>query len=82
MTHPFHPLHGREFVLLNSVCRWGAEQVYFRNDQGRVVWLRAQWTSVLQPPPMVTLAAGRSAFRAHDLLYNAFMRQQITANAP
>ena len=68
MTHPFHPLHGREFVLLTSVRRWGEDRVYFEDDQGRIVSLRAQWTSVFSPPPVVALAAGRSAFRADDLL--------------
>jgi len=68
VTHPFHPLHGREFVLLTSVRRWGEDRVYFEDDQGRIVSLRAQWTSVFSPPPVVALAAGRSAFRADDLL--------------
>ena len=68
MTHPFHPLRGREFVLLASVCRWSEERVYFEDQQGRAVSLRARWTSLFSPPPLVAIAAGRSAFRADDLL--------------
>ena len=68
MTHPFHPLHGGEFVLLTSIRRWGEDRVYFEDDQGRAVSLRAQWTSIFSPPPVVAIAAGRSAFRADDLL--------------
>jgi hypothetical protein len=68
VTHPFHPLHGREFVYLTSVRRWGEDRVYFEDDQGRTVSLRAQWTSLYAPPPLVVLSGGRSAFRADDLL--------------
>ena len=77
MTHPFHPLHGREFVLLSWVRRWGEDRVYFEDDQGRVVSLRAQWTSLFSPSPLVTLAAGRSAFRADDLLELARLLQGL-----
>jgi len=67
VTHPFHPLYGRELVLLTSVRRWGEDRVYFQDDQGRAVSLRAQWTSLFTPPPVVALSAGRSAFCAQDL---------------
>ncbi|WP_208461047.1 DUF5372 family protein, partial [Paraburkholderia mimosarum] len=29
VTHPFHPLRGQEFVLLERRCAWGEERVYF-----------------------------------------------------
>lgn len=77
MTHPFHPLHGREFVCLTSVRRWGEERVYFQDDQGQTVSLRAQWTSLFAPPPLVALSGGRSAFRADDLLELARLLQGI-----
>jgi hypothetical protein len=51
-----------------SVRRWSEDRVYFEDDQGRAVSLRGQWTDVFSPPPVVMLAAGRSAFRADDLL--------------
>jgi hypothetical protein len=68
VTHPFHPLHGHEFVLLTWGRHWGEDRVYFEDEQGRTLSLRAQWTSLFSPPPLVALAAGRSAFRADDLL--------------
>ena len=55
-------------MLLTSIRRWGEDRVYFEDDQGRAVSLRAQWTSIFSPPPVVAIAAGRSAFRADDLL--------------
>jgi Family of unknown function (DUF5372) len=68
VTHPFHPLHGREFVLLTWVHHWSEDRIYFKDEQGRAASLRAQWTSLFSPPPLVAIAAGRSAFRADDLL--------------
>ena len=77
MTHPFHPLHRREFVLLTSVRRWNEERVYFEDEQGRTIALRAQWTSVFSPPPLVAIAAGRSAFRADNLLELARLLRKL-----
>jgi len=77
VTHPFHPLRGREFVLLTSVRRWNEERVYFEDEQGRAISLRAQWTSVFSPPPLVAIAAGRSAFRADDLLQLARLLREL-----
>ena len=77
MTHPFHPLHGREFVLLTLVRRWNEERVYFEDEQGRAISLRAQWTNVFSLPPLVAIAAGRSAFRADDLLELARLLREM-----
>ena len=55
-------------MLLTSIRRWGETRVYFQDDQGQAVSLRAQWTSLFAPPPLVGLSEGRSAFRADDLL--------------
>lgn len=68
MTHPFHPLRGQEFELLDYRTAWGEDRVYFHDAEGRLVRLPASWTDVLPPGPIVTVGAGRSPFRADDLL--------------
>jgi hypothetical protein len=68
ITHPFHPLLGREFTLLTYRHNWGEHRVYFHDDEGRLVALPAAWTSVLPPDPYVAIAAGCAAFRVPDLL--------------
>ena len=68
VTHPFHPLHGREFTLVAYRHSWGLDRVYFYDDNGQLACLSACWTSVSPPDPFVALSAGRSAFRAVDLL--------------
>ena len=47
---------------------WGEDRVYLHDEDGRLISLPARWTSVNPPDPVVALSAGRSAFRARDLL--------------
>jgi hypothetical protein len=68
VTHPFHPWFGREFPLVTYRQNWGEHRVYFHDDQERLISLPAAWTSVWPPDPVVALSAGRSLFRADDLL--------------
>ncbi|MEX3953668.1 DUF5372 family protein [Paraburkholderia sp. EG287B] len=69
VTHPFHPLRGQEFVLLERRCAWGEERVYFHDVSGRLRRLPASWTSVSAPDPFEVLSEGRSTFRVEDLLH-------------
>ena len=68
ITHPFHPLHGREFVLVERRNAWGEERVCFHDDAGRLRRLPAAWTSAAAPNAFEALSAGRSHFRVEDLL--------------
>ena len=68
MTHPFHPLAGREFALVNYTVCWGEPRVYYHDGTGRLCSLPARWTSIGPADPVVEVAAGRSAFRVGDLL--------------
>jgi len=69
VTHPFHPLTGREFELVGYAHTWGEHRVFFREPgEERVRSMPAGWTDVEGPDPFLVLAAGRSAFRVDDLL--------------
>ena len=68
MTHPFHPLRGREFLLVTYRHNWGEDWVYFHDDEGRLSSLPAPWTSLVPPDPVMVMGEGRSAFRVQDLL--------------
>ena len=68
ITHPFHPLCGREFTLVTFRLNWGEQRVYFHDDTGRLIGLPAQWTDVFPADPFVAISAGRSPFRTQDLL--------------
>jgi hypothetical protein len=68
VTHPFHPLHGRELDLVTRRYNWSEDRVYFHDDEGRLKTIPAAWTSVDAEDPLVVLGAGRSPFRASDLV--------------
>ncbi len=68
MTHPFHPLHGRDFEFV--VCRqnWGEDRVHLHDENGQLFSLPAGWTDVAAPDPLVVVAAGRCPFTTDGLL--------------
>jgi Family of unknown function (DUF5372) len=68
VTHPFHPLRGREFTLVTYRGGWDGYRVFFHGDAGQLVSMPAQWTSLLPVDPFVSISAGRSPFRVRDLL--------------
>ena len=68
VTHPFHPLYGQQFEILNYRHNWGEYRVTFYQTPDHVRTRSAAWTSLVPPDPCVVLAAGRAAFRMADLL--------------
>jgi hypothetical protein len=68
VTHPFHPLYGRKFQLIEYHQAWGEERVYFLDSSGQLVRLPASWTDAMGEDPFVALAAGRSPLRVRELL--------------
>lgn len=68
MTHPFHPLAGREFPLLEIRTLWSGERAYGRRPDGRALSIPLSWTSLAAPDPFVVMAAGRSRLRLAELL--------------
>ena len=75
MTHPFHPLHGREFTLLAHQRNRDEACAFLIDDRGQLVSLPAQWTSLAPPDPFVAVV--RSAFRVADLLELACLIEQL-----
>ena len=47
---------------------WGAERVYYYDEQARLRSLPAAWTGVGPVDPYVVIGAGRSYFHIADLL--------------
>ena len=68
VTHPFHPLFGRELDVVVHRHNWGEDRVYFLDGRGHLTSLPAGWTSVVPEDAFVAVAAGRSRFRAADLV--------------
>ena len=68
MTHPFHPLFGQTFKLIEYRCAWGEHRVYFYDALGQLQRLPASWTDVVGEDPFLAVSAGRSPFRVKELL--------------
>jgi len=68
ITHPFHPLLGHAFDLINYRYCWGEDRVFYLDDTRRVRCLPAGWTSVVADDPFVVVSAGRAHLRVADLL--------------
>lgn len=68
VTHPFHPLHGRELPLLDLRQVWGESRVYYPDDEGTLSRMPAAWTDTGDVDPFAQLSGGRSFFRPLDLL--------------
>jgi hypothetical protein len=68
VTHPFHPLNGQEFTLIDQRKTWGEDRVYFYDRAGALRHLPAGWTSVATAGAYETPSATRAHFRAVDLL--------------
>ena len=68
VSHPFHPLFGREFQVADWRHNWTEDRVYFHRPDELLTSIPSCWTDLLPPDPFVVLAAGRSHFRADDLL--------------
>ncbi len=79
VTHPFHPLSGRQFTLLAQRHTWGEPRVFFHDPAtGLIRSLPIVWTDLAPPDPFVLLAAGRAILRLTDL--QALMRLLDTSS--
>ena len=68
MTHPFHPLAGRDFEFVVYRQNWGEDRVRLRDESGQLFSLPAGWTDVAVVDPFVVVAAGRCPFTTDGLL--------------
>jgi hypothetical protein len=77
VTHPFHPLAGREFEFVACRQNWGEDRVHLRDENGVLFSLPAGWTDVAPADPFVVIAAGRCPFTAAGLLALADLIGQL-----
>jgi Family of unknown function (DUF5372) len=68
VSHPFHPLYGRRFDLVEYRQSWGENRVYYVDEQGVRRSMPAEWTDVICQVLFVEVSAGRSRLSAAELL--------------
>ncbi len=61
-------------------CRhnWGEDRAYFHDDDERLTSVPTAWTSISAADPIVAVSAGRSPFKAQDLLEVAELIEAMT----
>jgi hypothetical protein len=68
ITHPFHPLRGAEYELVTRKLTWGEDRVFYYDQAGALKSFLSNVTDVVPEDAFEHVSAGRSAFRADDLL--------------
>jgi len=68
VTHPFHPLSGRQLVCVGERNNWYGTRLLLRVDEDHVCSVPRQWTDVLVPDPEAVLGKGCALLRIADLL--------------
>lgn len=68
MTHPFHPLCGRDLEFVVYRQNWGEDRVRLRDENGVLFSLPAGWTDAAAADPLVVIADGRCPFTTGVLL--------------
>lgn len=69
ITHPFHPLFGKEYQVVDLRQGWGVNRVYYHEPvTGVLRSIPSSWTSVVAKDPFEETSKGRAYFRTKDLL--------------
>ncbi|MCX9080887.1 MAG: DUF5372 family protein, partial [Candidatus Methanoperedens sp.] len=68
IIHPFHPLYGKEFEIIEIRYGWEEERVWFYKQDQKLENLPLAWTNLHPPDPYLDLEECHSPFRVEDLL--------------
>ena len=79
MTHPFHPLYGRDFEFVACRQNWGEDRAHLHDENGQLFSLPAGWTDVAAADPFVVIAAGRCPFTTARLVALADLVDRLRA---
>jgi hypothetical protein len=77
ITHPFHPLSGKELACVGERYNRYGRRLLLRIDEIAVCSVPPQWTDLDAPDPEIILGEGRALFRVADLLELAGFLDQI-----
>jgi len=68
ITHPFHPLSGRQFACVGEHFSRYGKRLLLQVDELTVCSVPRQWTDVLAPDPEIALGDGRGLLRIKDFV--------------
>jgi hypothetical protein len=79
ITHPFHPLSGRQLECVGERYNRYGTRILLRVDEDHVCSVPRQWTDLIAPDPEIVIGGGRSWFRLADLLELADLVSRLVA---
>jgi len=77
ITHPFHPLSGREVACVGERYNRYGRRLLLRVDDVAVCSVPLQWTDLAATDPEIVLGKQRALFRVADLLELAQLVDQM-----
>jgi hypothetical protein len=81
VTHPFHPLFGRQLPCGGKRYNRYGERVLLQDDCATVWSVPPQWTDLVGLDPEVAIARGRALLRAVDLMELAGLVKHLSDRA-
>jgi hypothetical protein len=77
VTHPFHPLSGKQFACVGERYNRYGKRLLLRVDDGTVRSVPPQWTDLVAPDPEIVMGGHRALFRVADLLELAQLVEEL-----
>lgn len=77
MTHPFHPLVGRELVCVGERYNRYGKRLLLQSEAGQICSVPPHWTDLVEPDPELALGGGDALLRLADLLELADMVERL-----
>jgi hypothetical protein len=77
ITHPFHPLSGKQLVCLDERCNPYGRHLLLELNDTTVCSVPLQWTDLVAPDPEIVIGEHRALFRVADLLELARLLDQV-----
>jgi uncharacterized protein DUF5372 len=77
VTHPFHPLSGKQLACVGERYNRYGRRLLLRVDEVTVCSIPPQWTDLVAPDPEIVIGEQRALFRVADLLELAQLVEQL-----
>ena len=81
ITHPFHPLSGRQFTCVDERVNAYGRRLLLQIDDTTVCSVPPQWTDLADPDPEIVIGRQRALFRVADLVELARLVERLGRGA-
>jgi hypothetical protein len=78
VTHPFHPVAGRQLVCIGERYNRFGKRLLLRIDDSTICSVPPQWTDAAAADPDVVIGQKRALFRIVDLMGLCRLVEQLT----